>query len=151
MKTLQSSKSVIIDADARTLWEVLTKADYTKAYMFNCEVNTDWEVGSQITWKGNFQGYDAFQKGEVLAFEPFDSLSYSTFDPNFGLEDKAENYIHVGYALKELDEKVELTVSNKTFDGDEKRMAHVEQGWAMVIPQIKEVAERIMRKADETE
>lgn len=143
MTKLISTKKIMIAVDKKTLWSVLTESKYTKIYMFNCAVTTDWEIGSTINWKGNFQGYDAFQKGEILDIKQGELIKYSTFDPNFGLEDKPENYIHVSYLLRELDEQTELTIINETFDGNKERMTHINQGWDMVIGGIKSTAEGI--------
>ena len=140
-KSQISEKKVLINIPPKDLWAVLTESKFTRVYMFNCSVNSDWKIGSPITWKGNYQGYDAYQKGEILDIKPFELLKYSTFDPNFGLADKAENYIHVSYLLNESNGKTELTIINETFDGDEQRMEHIMQGWNMVIGKIKEVAE----------
>ena len=123
------------------LWEVLTQSQYTKKYMFNCSVETDWKVGSSITWQGEYQGYKAFQKGEVLDYKLQELIKYSTFDPNSGLEDKEENYIHVTYELSKKGDHVELQITNETFDGSEERMEHINAGWEMVMMKIKEVTE----------
>jgi uncharacterized protein YndB with AHSA1/START domain len=141
-KKQASEKKLLINTDAKTLWSVLTESKYTQEYMFNCTVDSNWETGNPIIWEGNYQGYQAYQKGEILDIKPFELIKYSTFDPNFGLEDKPENYIHVSYLLKENDTQTELTILNETFDGNEERMGHINQGWEMVISKIKEVAEQ---------
>ena len=102
-KNMKSEKTLKIDTNPETLWRVLTEPGFTKEYMFNCEVLSDWEKGSSITWEGNFVGYEAFQKGEILEVKPFSLLKYTTFDPNVGLEDVPEHYIHVSYFLKEVE------------------------------------------------
>jgi uncharacterized protein YndB with AHSA1/START domain len=141
-KKQTSEKKILINADTKTLWAVLTESKYTKEYMFNCAVDSGWKKGDSITWAGNYQGYEAFQKGEILDIKPFELIKYSTFDPNFGLEDTAENYIHVSYLLNEIGNNTELTIVNETFDGNEERMGHINQGWERVISKIKEVAEK---------
>ncbi len=140
-KKQKSEKKVLINCNAKTLWSVLTESEYTKVYMYNCTVSSDWNIGNPIIWEGNYQGYQAYQKGEILDIQPIKLIKYSTFDPNFGLEDKPENYIHVTYLLNEKDNKTELTIINETFDGNEERMGHINQGWETVIEKIKEVAE----------
>ena len=142
-KTLTSQQKISINTDIETVWAVLTTSKYTKVYMFNCSVTTDWVKGSSIIWEGNYEGYDAYQKGEILDIKLHESIKYSTFDPNFGLADKPENYIHVSYFLEEKNGKVEMTIANETFDGSEERIKHVTQGWEMVIGKIKEVAEGV--------
>ena len=139
---MKTEQSIRIDANPKDLWEILTKPEYTEQYMFNCRVNTDWQLGSEITWKGNYQGYEAFQKGEVLEYEPPGHLKYTTFDPNYGMEDISENYIHVGYHVHKSGDGSLLTVDNETFDGDHKRLEHIKQGWNTVLKKIKEVAEK---------
>lgn len=139
---MKSEKTISIDTNVKHLWEVLTKSEFTKEYMFNCSVESDWKVGSPITWQGNYQGYEAYQKGEIIKIEFNKLIKYSTFDPNFGLEDRPENYIHVSYLINETGiEVTELTIINETFDENEERMIHISQGWKMVMDKIKEVAE----------
>jgi len=139
--TLQSLKQIEINADIKKVWQILTESHYTKEYMFNCSVFTDWKIGSPISWEGNFQGYDAFQKGKVLEYKPYSVIKYTTFDPYFGLNDIPENYIHVCYKLEEKDGATLLTIINETFDGNNERITHIDQGWDFVIGGLKNVAE----------
>lgn len=139
---MKSKKSIRIQTTSQKLWEVLTQPEFTKQYMFNCAVDSDWKQGSPITWQGEFNGYKAFQKGEIIQVEKEKNVTYSTFDPNFGLEDTPKNYIHVTYELEEDNNAILLSISNETFDGNSERMDHINQGWDMVIGQIKAVAEQ---------
>ncbi len=142
-KSLISKTVILIETNAEKLWSVLTVSKYTKEYMFNCTVSSDWKQGDSIVWEGNFQGYEAYQKGEILEIQKNSLIKYSTFDPNFGLEDKAENYIHVTYIINENRENCELTIINETFDGNEERMNHISAGWASVTENLKASAEKI--------
>jgi len=135
-------RSILVNADNTTVWEALTNPEQTKKYMFNCEVASDWQVGSPITWQGNFQGYEAFQKGTILQCIPGKLVQYTTFDPNFDMADLPENYLHVTYELHNRDGKTELTITNENFGGDEKRCEHTAMGWDnMIIPKLKELLE----------
>jgi len=142
-KQLKSEKKLLINITPENLWPILTESKYSKEYMFNCSVDSDWKIGSPIIWQGNYHGYDAYQKGEILDIKPFELIKYSTFDPNFGLDDIPDNYIHVTYLIKAIDDKTELTIVNETFDGNDERMGHINQGWEMVADKIKEVAEQV--------
>lgn len=141
MSKITASNTTKINAPLSLVWEVLTSPIYSVHYMFNCEVITSWEVGTPIEWKGNYNGYDAHQIGEVLEFSPKSKLSYTTFDPNFGLENIPENYIHVDYALEEVNGITHLTISNTTFDGNKERFGHIVEGWKMVAPLIAKTSE----------
>ena len=105
--------------------------------MFNCSVETDWIEGSNIIWQGNYQGYQAFQKGKIITVKPYELIKYSTFDPSIGLSDIAENYINVTYEINESNGQSTLTIINNTFDGNKERMKHIIQGWELVTEQMK--------------
>jgi len=140
-KTTSTKIQLALAIDAKLLWDVLTQSRYTQVYMFNCTVESNWLVDSPIIWQGNYQGYQAFQKGKIIAIKPFELLKYSTFDPNIGLSDIADNYIYVTYAIKESVEGSYLTITNETFDGNEERMQHIMQGWQTVTEQIKKIVD----------
>lgn len=143
-QTLSSQVQVDFPINANRLWQVLTQSEFTQVYMFNCIVKSDWTIGASITWQGNYQGYQAFQKGEILAITPHQLIKYSTFDPNTGLNDVAENYIHVTYLIEEGDDSTKLTIINETFDGSKERMEHVEQGWVLVVTQMEKLVKDLM-------
>lgn len=142
-KRLIVEKKIVVNASAENLWAVLTESPYTQEYMFNCSVTTSWCEGDPILWHGVFQGYEANQKGVVLVYDPYKEISYTTFDPNFGLPDEEQNYIRVTYILRENSGETELTIRNETFDGSEERLEHIGQGWDMVLDKLKNCAERV--------
>lgn len=97
--TKMLTRKIILNAKPSEIWELLTNPDLTKIYMFNCEAHSSWKVGSEIRWKGNFQGYESGEKGTILEVIQNRRLKYSSIDPNFGIEDIPENYLHVTYDL----------------------------------------------------
>lgn len=56
MNELQVKKTIILNAEISTVWDALTKPQWTKRYMFGVEVISDWKVGSPILWKGRLKG-----------------------------------------------------------------------------------------------
>ncbi len=109
---------MILKARSSEVWDALINPSITKKYMFNCEAHSDWKIGSSIVWKGNFQGYESGEKGIILNFEKGKQLKYSSIDPNFGIEDKPENYLHIAYNLSEKKEQTELTITIENFNND---------------------------------
>jgi hypothetical protein len=67
--------------------------------MFGTEAISDWEEGSPISWRGEWQGKAYEDKGRILRLEPGRVLEYSHFSPLSGLPDRAENYHTVTIAL----------------------------------------------------
>ena len=59
-----------IEAPPEKVWRALTDPELIKKYMFGSEVRTDWQPGSPITWKGEFEGRPYMDKGEIVSFEP---------------------------------------------------------------------------------
>lgn len=138
---MKSTKQIEITTTADHLWKVLTEPEYTQSYMFNCAVESSWELGSSVIWEGEFEGYKAYQKGEVIKIVPGQQVTYSTFDPNQGLADVPENYIHVTYTIHTINNECQLTITNETFDDNPERMSHIKKGWDMVLDAIKRVTE----------
>ena len=68
--TLQTSivvsHSVTVNASLESLWEALTDPEKIKAYFFGTETNTDWNVGSPISFQGNHEGQAHRDKENVL-------------------------------------------------------------------------------------
>lgn len=134
------SRMLLIPATNKEVWKVLTESEYTRQYMFNCAVNSDWKVGSSISWEGNYQGYEARQKGTVLACTPGAYLHYSTYDPQSGLADLPDNYLYMIYVLIPREKSTELRIHMGHFGGDETRRQHAAAGLdAVVIPGLKTV------------
>ena len=131
-------REISLIADKAAVWEALINPEKTRLFMFNCTVDTDWKPGSKLQWKGNCQGYKCSERGTVLESEPGRRLKYTSFDPNFGLEDKKENYLHMPYDLKEAGNGTILITTIENFNGDTERTKHNAGGWdGIVLPALK--------------
>src|SRR6478752_3297481 len=122
-KPLIIKNQIIIKASAIRVWEALINPEQTKKYMFGCETVSDWKKGSELLWRGSYEGKEmVFVKGTIEEIQPGKILVYTTFDPNSPMEDVAENYLHVTYDLKEEHEQTLVTVTqgdyNKVAEGE---------------------------------
>ena len=59
-----------ISGSTDEVWEALTDPGQIKKYMFGSEVVTDWEQGSPIVWKGEYEGKRYEDKGEIVEIDP---------------------------------------------------------------------------------
>ncbi len=142
-------KSIItIDAPVSSVWDVLTNPAKTKIYMFGCETVSDWQIGSELLWRGNYEGKEmVFVKGKILNIEPEKFLKYTVIDPFAAYPDVSENYLNVTYELEGTDNKTTLTVSQDGFEAaaeGEKRYKDVYnngEGWNPILVEIKKLAE----------
>lgn len=136
-----AKKHITINAAADAVWEALTDPAKVKQYMFGTEMQTDWQIGSPITWKGEWKGETYEDKGEVLAVEPHKLLRMTYWSSMGGTEDKPENYRTVTYELTERAGTTILTVAQDNNASKEEADSVAENNWGPVLEGIKKVAE----------
>ena len=141
------TNSITINAPAEKVWDALVNPEQTKKYMFGCETVSDWKPGSELLWKGNYEGNDmVFVKGKIVEINHGKFLSYTTIDPNSGITDIPENYLTVTYDLKEENGQTILTATQGDYStvGDgEKRFRETLDGggWQPILEEIKKLLE----------
>jgi uncharacterized protein YndB with AHSA1/START domain len=130
-----------IDAPPDKVWRALTEPELIKKYMFGSEVTTDWQPGSPITWKGEFEGREYEDKGEIIAVEPGQRLEVTHFSPLTGQEDRPENYHRVRYELQQTTggTSVRLTQDNSS---SAEEAEHSAANWQMMLDGLKNVVEQ---------
>lgn len=140
--------TITIDAPVQRVWDILVNPQETKKYMFGCETVSDWKVGSELLWRGVFDGVELIAvKGHIVAFNPGKLLSYTTIDPNnAAVTDIPENYTTVSYLLNEKNNSTELTITQgnyATVAEGEKRYTDslAGGGWNSILEQIKTITE----------
>jgi uncharacterized protein YndB with AHSA1/START domain len=129
-----------ISASADQVWAALTDPDQIKEYMFGSQVETDWKPGSQIRWKGEFQGKSYEDKGEVLEVEPGRRLKVTHFSPLTGQDDVPENYHTVTYELAEHDGHTHVSLSQDNA-GSEQEAEHSSATWQQMLDGLKKQVE----------
>jgi len=129
-----------INAPTSKVWDALTKPDLIKQYLFGTEVNTDWQVGSPITYKGVWEGKPYEDKGEILKIEP-EKLLVSTFWSSLeGLPDVPENYKTVHYELSPENGGTKLTITQDN-NTTQEEADHSEQNWKTVLDGMNKLLE----------
>ena len=131
---------VHIRAPAAKVWEALTKPELIKQYLFGTDVTTDWQVGSPITYRGEWNGRAYHDKGKVVDIQPQRQLVTTFWSSLSGLPDVPENYKTVTYTLSS---KGALTTLTLTQDNNETEEAanHSKKNWSMVLSKLKELLE----------
>src|SRR5579859_5782001 len=119
MNKLVLSKTIQINANKEKVWEAIINPNYTKQYMFNLEVKSNWKEGDAITWKGNYNGREIHRKGKILRIEPIKMLQITDFGVESGLDDKDENYSRITYQLYSISDITELKIIEDHFNNDE--------------------------------
>lgn len=135
-------KSIVINASKTKIWKALTDPALIKEYLFGTETITDWKVGSDLLFQGEWQGQTYKDKGHILDILPESVLSYDYWSGFSGMADVPENYSIVTYNLTEEMGGVRLSVRQQGF-ANEESWKHSEAGWKEVLGKIKEIAESI--------
>lgn len=128
-----------VKAPIDKVWEALTNPEIVKQYFFGTELLTNWEIGSDIVFQGEWEGQKYKDPGKVLEYSHNEKLAYSYLSNWSGKEDKPENYLWVCYEVKPIDNGTELTISQTNYD--EERAKHSETNWASLIDGMKKIIE----------
>lgn len=129
-----------INAPASVVWRAITSPEVISAYMFGTKVQTDWKIGSPITWHGNYQGKEYEDRGTILQVLPEKLLQHTYHSSMSGIEDKPENYFNITYELEEINGQTKISLTNSNLP-DEKSRDHSEKNWEGVLSKMKEVVE----------
>jgi len=140
-KNLQSSHSIEIKASPGKVWEVLTNPSKIAQYLYGTKTETDWQIGSPISFSGEYEGMTYADKGIVMANVKDKLLAYDYWSGFSGLEDIPENYCEVSYhILDKQDGSVKFTWQQIGFK-DEDSLEHSNSGLPSLLEQIKKIAE----------
>jgi hypothetical protein len=109
--------------------------------MFGTDVISDWKVGSEIIYRGEWQGKPFEDKGKILEMKRERSLVSTHWSPLSGVPNTPENYHTVAYRLKENDGKTEVTVTQDN-NASEEEKEHSEQNWRQMLEGMKKLLEK---------
>ena len=132
---------ITIHSPASNVWDALTKPELIKQYLFGTDVISDWNVGSPITYKGEWQGKSFEDKGKIIEFEPEKRLRSTHWSPLSGVPDSPENYHTVTYELSEKDGSTYVAITQDN-NANEEEKAESEQNWRTVLDGMKKLLER---------
>lgn len=129
-----------IDASPAEVWAALTDPEQIKQYMFGSHVETDWQPGSPIVWKGEYEGKSYEDKGEIVEIEPERRLKVTHFSPLSGQEDRPENYHSLLYELEESQGRTHVSLSQDN-NPDEEAAERSRANWEKMLAGLKQVVE----------
>lgn len=135
-----ATTTISIHASPSAVWKALVEPELVKKYFHGTEMRSDFEIGSPITFEGEWQGQHYVDKGEILRITPERELSYSFWSPLSGVEDFEDNYTHVTFHLSDYHEHTTLVVTQDNLEDDE-AVVKAEGNWLNVLHDLKRVVE----------
>lgn len=141
-KNLKISDSIVINADANKVWDVLTNPEKIKIYLGIPETITDWKVGSPAVWRGEFGGVKFENKGKILENNYESLLKFEYWSSFGGYEDKPENYSVITYTLDRIDDSTTKYTYTREKIPTEQEYEMFNGHLQFVLQGIKELAEQ---------
>lgn len=135
--------SVLINAPAAKVWDALTNPILIEQYLFGTHVETDWQVGSPIRYRGVWEGKPYEDKGEIIEVVPEKVLASTYWSPLSGVPDSPAYYKTVRYELSPEDGATRLTVSQDNNDSEEE-VGQSKANWEMVLNGLKKLVENVV-------
>jgi uncharacterized protein YndB with AHSA1/START domain len=129
-----------ISASPERVWAALTDPEQIQEFMFGSRVETAWEPGSSIVWKGVYEGKTYEDKGEVVEVEPGRLLKVTHFSPLSGQPDVPENYHTLTYELEPRGTSTYVRLSQDN-NASEAEAEHSRRMWEILLSGLKKVAE----------
>lgn len=102
--------TITINASIEKVWNTITKPELVKLWQYGSDLLTNWEVGSDIRFRTEWEGKVFEQWGKVLDIRPNELVKYSLFAPRPDLEDKPENYFIMTYVLSNENGQTKLEI-----------------------------------------
>ena len=135
-----ATANVEIAASPDRVWQAITDPDQVAQYMMGSRVESDYEVGSPITWSGEWEGRPYQDKGEVLAAEPGRVLEVTHYSPLTGEDDVPENYHTVRYELAGSGDGTAVQLTQDGCDTEE-QAEQFSQNWQGMLDGLKATVE----------
>jgi uncharacterized protein YndB with AHSA1/START domain len=140
MMNLMATARIDIHATREEVWEALTEPALIKKYFMNADVDTDWQPGSSITWRGEYDGTAYEDKGEIVEVETGKRLQHTHFSPMSGQPDEPDNYHTLTYTLEQGGDQTTVVLTQDN-NGSEAEAERSSKTWAAMLDGLKRTVE----------
>ncbi len=127
-----------IKATPQEVWRAITDGEVTVKYFYGTRVESDWEPGAQVTYRGEDGALVA--DGEVLAIDPGRRLEM-TFVARWDEELEAEGAAREVWIIEDVGGATKLTVELYDVDVSDKRYGEYSGGFAYIVSGMKTLLE----------
>ena len=129
---------VFIKALPEEIWQGLTSADFTRQYFWKTAVESTWEKGAPVIYRG---GADTpLVEGEILEADPPRKLSF-TWRTLWTEELAKEPASRVTFLIEPLGEVCRLRIVHDQFPEASQVYEDVSRGWSMILCSLKTMIE----------
>lgn len=130
--------TIYIKAGPERIWEALTTGEFTRRYFHATDIQSDWKVGSDVTYF-NQDGSTAVN-GKVLVANPFKELSF-TWHVHYNEQAKLERASKVSFLLEQVEDATKLTLIHEDFPENSVVFPQISEGWIAILSNLKTLLE----------
>ncbi|MEM1312123.1 MAG: SRPBCC domain-containing protein [Patescibacteria group bacterium] len=125
------------DGTSAQVWDALVNPVKVKQYFFGTDMESSWEVGDYIYFRGEYNDKAYEDKGIITDFEQEKLLAYNYRSSWSQTEDTPENYLPVRFELESSGGNTTLTITQSCFTEEEAKDS--EKNWKQAMEQMQEV------------
>lgn len=130
-----------IAASPEKVWQALTDGTLTRQYWYGRRVESDWKVGSTVTfWYDADDGEAVSDRGIVLESDPPRRLSY-TWHVEFIDELRDAHPSRVTFEIEPAGTDVKLTLTHDEFEPKSRILEACRLGWPVILSSLKSLLE----------
>lgn len=120
------------------VWEAITNPDLTEQYFYGTRVQSDWTVGSDMTY--TYPDGRVASTGTILAIDPPKRLEF-TFHARWDPELEAEGPCREVWTLTDFEEMVELAIELFDMSEESRRYEDFSNGIPYIVSGLKSLVE----------
>lgn len=137
---LTATNTVVFNASVEKVWDALVNPEKIKQYLFGTNAVSDWKEGSDLFFRGEWNGQTYEDKGKIITFDPNKKFEYTYWSAFSKLPDTPENYSHLTFELEENGDTTTLKYTQQGFANEEGK-EHSMKNWEGVMGKMKEMVE----------
>ena len=140
MTDITTSHRVQIPAPPDRVWEALTTPDQIKRWFFGVDTESDWEVGSSLVHRGEYEGRPYEDKGEIVELDPPHRFVHTHWSPMSGEPDPEDHHQRVTWTLESSGGGTLLTVEEDNLPSEDAK-AISDQSWPTALESLRSLFE----------
>jgi uncharacterized protein YndB with AHSA1/START domain len=129
---------IYIRTTPETLWDAITKPEFTRKYWVGCWHDCDWKAGSP--WKLMIPDGRVGDSGEVLEIDRPRRLVLA-WRNEFMPDMREDGYSRATFELEAVSDAVQLTVTQESDKPKSKLIEGVATGWPVILGSLKSFLE----------
>ncbi len=141
MNSFTISKEIFIKANREAIFELLTTADQITKYYPYESVESDWQLGGKVLFRGSVDDREFIDYGVIEALSNPKEFGYRYWSDNHGTERVPENHHTISYRLKPRNGGTVIELTHGNVNSREYYLA-MNSIWNSLLEGLKNYAEK---------